>query len=46
MVKIDQEKPLLDYHAFLIGSALTFSLKIYIRQKAFQIMPKILPIVV
>ena len=37
--KIDQEKPLLD----LIGQPLNL-LKICIRQKAFQIMPKILPI--
>ena len=41
MVKIDQEEPLLDYHSFLIGQP--FSLKICIRQKAFQIMPKIVP---
>ena len=40
MVKIDQEKPLFDYPSFLIGQPL----KLCIRQKAFQIMPKILPI--
>ena len=32
MGKIDQEKPLLDYHSFLNRSALEFLLKIFIRE--------------
>ena len=45
MVKIDQEKPLLDCHSLLIRrSTLKFLLKIHSMQKAFQIIPKILPV--